>query len=110
MRPQDSPNAFLLPRTESKISVTLPRYRHATIFNCWICAKFSQWLGVVNDKIFEDWRREALQVEYSAIMGTAMEGSSDIPLPFVFTICPSGYHQQVCDIELNFFSAQGKLL
>jgi hypothetical protein len=65
-------------------------------------------LGNLSDKIFEGWRREALQVEYSATIRAISEAPSGTLLPFVITICPHGYDKH-CFIELNFFSSQGEL-
>jgi hypothetical protein len=96
-----------------QIPGTLPRYSHATALNCWICAKFSVWLEDVDGKIFEDWRRQALQVKYSGASRMSVEETSDNLWPFGIRLHTSGYnrdHDQDEDfiINIDFFSSPGE--
>ena len=97
----------------SEVKTTLPKYHLKEVLDCWICAKFSEWLECEDGVAFKEWHIKGLEVEYAGWSRLEVEGMSqeDALPPFFISIFPPSHNvDNGCSIELNFISSQGEKL
>lgn len=85
----------------------------ASVNSCWICFKFSRWLGAEVPIYLDEWQRRSLQVKFT-VFGRIHreEPQPDTPLLLSINMSPLSLEEDdsACEIELNFMTATGKVI
>jgi hypothetical protein len=96
--------------SDSEIHIALPQFKPATVSDCWICAKFSVWLGTEHPELFDVWHKGKAHVVYSSMARVDIEMPQQ-RLLYIFgmNITPQGHDPDyvACGVDLNLVPAEG---
>ena len=109
LRPQDLPRK----RKNPEVTIELPVFDPTGIDSCWICLKFSRWLGAEAPKYLDEWQRRSLQVKFTAFGHIyRKDPQSDTPLHLSINMSPLSLEEDdaACEIELSFTIATGTVV
>lgn len=108
--------ATLAPRHEQdtldspKFNARLPQLQPTTPEECWICARFVDWLKAQRADSLESWCRGPLSVEYSLPFRVRVPRPGHaVSFLFGLNICIEGQdnENESCEINLDLVPAEG---
>lgn len=98
--------------TRRLVESTLPPLNHVPRYDCWICIKFSKWLGAEHPELLGNWDHQDLPVTYSLV------GCSHVirpQSPLICVIMLNFTHRSLggndaCGFELDLIPREGNFL
>jgi hypothetical protein len=108
LRPQEKQPVF--DDDDVDVNVALPRFEPAVVHGCWICAKFSTWLGIEHPELFDNWKKGQFQASYSITGRAHVAQAKHRPLSlFMMNITALGHDRDhdACGVDLVVIPAEG---